>query len=94
MPTIIMFDQLLFWKASEIVNAVPDDSPVRNVVFLLDGSGRKETQDAVAGENATVHTMSGTAVQQACRGHLLVISGLHVRLWLHSWRMTPVFKTR
>ena len=79
MPTIIIFDQL-FWKASEIVNAVPDDGPVRNVVVLLDGSGRKETQGTVTGENATVHTMSRTAVQQAFRGHLLVISGLHVTL--------------
>ena len=35
MPTIITFDQPLFWKASEIVNAAPDDSPIRNVVLLL-----------------------------------------------------------
>ena len=35
MPTIIIFDQLLFWKASEIVNAIPDDNPIRNVVSLL-----------------------------------------------------------
>ena len=35
MPTIITFDQPLFWKASEIVNSVPDDSPIRNVILLL-----------------------------------------------------------
>ena len=35
MPTIISFDQPLFWKASEIVNGVPDDSPMRNVILLL-----------------------------------------------------------
>ena len=35
MPTVITFDQPLFWKASEIVNAVPDSSPVRNVILLL-----------------------------------------------------------
>jgi len=32
---IITFDQPLFWKASEIANAVPDDSLIRNVVLLL-----------------------------------------------------------
>ena len=35
MPTIITFDQPLFWKASEMVNAVPDDSLIRNVILLL-----------------------------------------------------------
>ncbi|CAJ1064633.1 hypothetical protein SNEBB_002215, partial [Xyrichtys novacula] len=89
MPTIISLDQPLFWKASEIVNAVPDDSPIRNVILLLgrfhtfmnllgaigslmDGSGLKEIMETVYGENAVVHIMSGKAVQQAFRGHLLV----------------------
>ena len=35
MPTVITFDQPLFWKASEIANAVADDSPIRKVVLLL-----------------------------------------------------------
>ena len=35
MPAIATFDQPLFWKAPEIANAVPDDSPIRNVVLLL-----------------------------------------------------------
>ena len=35
MPTIITFDQLLFWMASEIVNADTDDSPIRDVILLL-----------------------------------------------------------
>ena len=33
--TIITFDQPLFWKAAEIVNDVPDNSPIRNVMLLL-----------------------------------------------------------
>ena len=33
--TIITFDQPLFWKASEIVNAVTDDSPIGDVILLL-----------------------------------------------------------
>ena len=35
MATIITFDQPLFWKASEIVNAVTDDCPIRDVILLL-----------------------------------------------------------
>lgn len=34
-PPIITFDQPLFWKASEIVNEAPDNSPIRDVVLLL-----------------------------------------------------------
>ena len=33
--TTTTFEQPLFWKASEIVNAVLDDSPIRYVVLLL-----------------------------------------------------------
>ena len=35
MPAIVTFDQPLFWKAHEVVNSVPDDSPIRNEVLLL-----------------------------------------------------------
>jgi len=35
MLAIITFDETLFWKVSEIMNAVTDDSPIRNVVLLL-----------------------------------------------------------
>lgn len=34
-PTVITFDHPLFWKASEIMNSVTDDSPIRDVVLLL-----------------------------------------------------------
>ena len=47
-----------------------------------------EIQDTVYGQNVTVHTMNGTAMQRAIRGHLLVDQ------WLKSWRMTLLFKTR
>ena len=47
-----------------------------------------EIQDTVYGENATVHMINSTAMQQAIRGHLLVDQ------WLKSWRMTLLFKTR
>ena len=35
MPTIITFDQPLFWKVSEIVNAFTDDSPIKDVILLI-----------------------------------------------------------
>ncbi len=35
MPAVVTFDQPLYWKASEIVNAAPDDSLIRNVVLML-----------------------------------------------------------
>jgi hypothetical protein len=34
-PSIITFDQPLFWMASGIVNELPDNSPIRDVVLLL-----------------------------------------------------------
>ena len=88
MPTIITFDEPLFWKASEMTNAVPDDSPIRNVILLLGSfhtfmnvlgaigtlmeASGLKIMETVYGENAVVHMMSGKAVQRAFRGHLLV----------------------
>ena len=96
MQTVITFDQPLFWKASEIANAVADDSPIRKVVLLLgfhtfmnvlgaigtlmDGSGLKEIMETVYGENAVLHMMSGKAVQRAFHVTYWWISVLHVRL--------------
>jgi hypothetical protein len=34
-PPVVTFDQPLFWKASEIMQEVPDNSPIRDVVLLL-----------------------------------------------------------
>ena len=80
MLTIITFDQPLFWKMSEIVNAIRDVilllgtfHTFMNVLgaigTLMDGTGLMET---VYGENAVVHMMSRKAVQRAFRSHLLV----------------------
>jgi len=56
MLTIITFDQPLFWKASEITNAVPDDSPIRNVILLL---GSFHTFMNVLGATGTLMEASG-----------------------------------
>ena len=59
MPTIITFDQLLFWKASEIVNAVTDDSQIRDVILLL---GTFHTFMNVLGATGTL--MDGTGLKE------------------------------
>ena len=82
------FDQPLFWKASAIVNAVTDDSPIRDVILLF---GTFHTFMNVLGAIGTlidgtgpkeimktlygenaVVHMSAKAVQRAFRDHLLV----------------------
>ena len=35
LPPIVTFDQPLFWKASEIINEIPENNPIRHVVLLL-----------------------------------------------------------
>ena len=59
MPTIITFDQPLFWKASEIMNAVTDDSPIKDVILLL---GTFHTFMNVLGTIGTL--MDGTGLKE------------------------------
>ena len=59
MPTIITFDQQLFWKATEIVNAVTDDRPIRDVILLL---GTFHTFMNVLGAIGTL--MDGTGLKE------------------------------
>lgn len=85
MPAVITFDQPLISKAFDITNAVPHDSPIRNVVLLL---GSFQTFMNLLGAIGTlidgsglkemletvysenaVVHMSGKAVQRAFRGH-------------------------
>ena len=35
LPPIVTFDQPLFWKASEIINEIPENNSIRHVVLLL-----------------------------------------------------------
>ena len=44
---------------------------------LMMGTGPQNILELVYGENAVVHMMSGTSVQRAFRGHLLVDKCLH-----------------
>ena len=34
LPPIVTFDQPLFWKASEIINEIPENNPIRHVLLL------------------------------------------------------------
>ena len=58
-PPIITFDQPLFWKASEIVNEVPDNGPIRDVVLLL---GSFHTFMNLLGAKGTL--MDGSGLKQ------------------------------
>ena len=44
---------------------------------LMEGTGLKDILEAVYGENAVVHMMTGKSVQRAFRGHLLIAKCLH-----------------
>ena len=87
-PPVVTFDQLLFWKASQIKDEVPDTSPVHDVVLLL-GSFHTFMNllgaiwplvkgsglfETICCDNAVGHIMNGNAVQRAFGGHFLVCS--------------------
>ena len=52
----ITFDQPLFWKVSEIMNAVTDDSPIKDVILLL---GTFHTFMNVLGDIGTLMDVTG-----------------------------------
>ena len=81
-PPVVTFDQPLYWKAPELQQDFPEDSPVKGVVLLLgsiyafmnfmgairmltDGSGLKDILQTIYGEIATVHMITGKAVQHS-----------------------------
>jgi hypothetical protein len=96
-PTIITFDQPLYWKVCEILKDAPDGSHLKKVIPLLgcfhtfmnllgaigtlmEGSGLSTVLEAVYGENAVHHMMTGKAVSRAFRGHLLIDKCLNALL--------------
>ena len=83
-PPVVTFDQPLFWKASELLEEAPDNSPLKDVILLL-GSfhtfmsllGVKGTLMDGSGlkdilETIFIIMVNGKAVQRAFHGHLLV----------------------
>ena len=92
-PTIITFDQPLFWKANIIV-AGSKDSIINSIVVMLgtfhtvmnllgcigvlmEKSGLSDILEKIYGENAVHHILTGKAYSRALRGHLIVDSALN-----------------
>ena len=92
-PTpIITFDQPLWLKATEIINAKSPQivtilggfhllmSYMGSLGTVMQGSGLSEALQEIYGTNAVKHVISGKAIVRALRGHLLVGSMLTIKL--------------
>ena len=89
---VITFDQPLWLKATEVVNAKALKvvlilggfhlmmSFIGSISHLMKGSGISEVLGTVYGSNAVEHMISGKAVSRALRGHFLVLSALNTKL--------------
>jgi hypothetical protein len=92
-PTVITFDQPLFWKANIIVTESKDKiinsivvmlgtfHTVMNLLgcigVLMENSGLSDVLEKIYGENAVHHMLTGKAYSRALRGHLIVDSALN-----------------
>lgn len=89
---VVTFDQPLWLKATEVVNAKSLKvvlilggfhlmmSFIGSVGHLMKGSGISEVLGTIYGENAVEHMLSGKAVSRALRGHFIVSSALNAKL--------------
>ena len=108
LPTIVTFDQPLYWKATEIIIDAPQSSHLKGIVLMLGcfhtlmnllgviGSLMEGTglkNILVYGENVVSHMMTGKAVQRALRGHLLVDKCLHSQLITEVAKDNPEIRT-
>ena len=88
----ITFDQPLWWKAVEIIDAKSMDIVYRLGGFhtmmsflgslgsLMNGAGLSELLTAVYGGSSVTHILSGKAISRALRAHLLVHTALMSKL--------------
>ena len=60
---------------------------LRNIGFVMNGSGLSDVLETAYGPNAISHMMSGKAVSRAIRGHFLVDSALMIKLMR---KITPI----
>lgn len=87
-PTIITFDQPLFWKASKIIHS-SDNTMINDIVLtlgtfhtvmnllgalgtIMQNSGLDNILGTIYTENSVIHMLRGKAVSRALRGHFLV----------------------
>ena len=90
---VITFDEPLWLKATEVINAKALKvvlilggfhlmiSFIGSIGHLMKGSGISEVLDTVYDSNAVEHMISGKAVSRALRGHFLVSSALNTKLF-------------
>jgi hypothetical protein len=89
---VVTFDQPLWLKATEVVQAKALKvvlilggfhlmmSFMGSIGHLMKGSGISEALGTVYGSNAVEHMLSGKAVSRALRGHFLISSALNSKL--------------
>ena len=87
-PSIITFDQPLYWKANKIVTG-SSELHIQKIVLLLgsfhtvmnllgcagtlmEGSGLSDILGEIYGENAVVHMLTGKAYSRALRDHIII----------------------
>ena len=87
-PSIITFDQPLYWKANQIVTE-SSELHIQKIVLLpgsfhtvmnlfgyagtlIEGSGPSEILGEIYGENAVVHMLTGKAYSRALHGHIII----------------------
>ena len=87
-PTVITFDQPLFWKASKIIHSSTDRN-IKEIIVTLDtfhtvmnllgaigtimgNTGLSNTLETIYNDNSVVHILGGKAVSRALRAHFIV----------------------
>ena len=62
---------------------------LESIGHLMAGSGLQEVLELVYADNAMVHMMTGKAIAQAVRAHLLVDGVLNAMIVSHALDVTP-----
>ena len=91
-PSIVTFDQPLYWKSNKIIktssNSLLNETilmlgtfhTVMNLLgcigYLMDKTGLSDILEVIYGGNAVVHMLNGKAYSRAMRGHLIVDQAL------------------
>ena len=88
MPTVVTFDQPLFWKASIIIKSITlmlgtfhmTMNLLGCIGVLLEKTGLSDVLEQIYAENAVIHILKGKAYSRALRGNLLAYMALNVVL--------------
>ena len=91
-PSIVTFDQPLYWKSNKIIKTTTNQllketvlmlgtfHTVMNLLgcigYLMHKTGLSDILEVIYGENAVIHMLNGKAYSRAMRGHLIVDQAL------------------